>query len=263
MPIPADQIDPDARKVIRRLVRYNHQAYLVGGCVRDLLLERSPKDFDIATSATPNEVKALFRNCRIIGRRFRLAHVFFGPKIIETSTFRANPREDEDGDAPDLLIRRDNVFGTAEEDARRRDFTINGLFYDVEKEQVIDHVAGLPDLVARRVRTIGDPDIRFREDPVRILRAIKFAARLDLAIEMGTFRAMLAHRGEISKCAPPRILEEIYRLARGGAARRSFELLLSTGVLEVLIPELEERIRPRRPAVDEAALAAARAEAAA
>ena len=143
MPIPADQIDPDARKVIRRLVRYNHQAYLVGGCVRDLLLERSPKDFDIATSATPNEVKALFRNCRIIGRRFRLAHIFFGPKIIETATFRSNPREAEPGtqgllengegdepDSGDLLIRRDNVFGTAEEDARRRDFTINGLFYD-------------------------------------------------------------------------------------------------------------------------------------
>src|SRR3954463_8096563 len=145
MPIPADQIDPDARKVIRRLVRYNHQAYLVGGCVRDLLLERSPKDFDIATSANPNEVKALFRNCRIIGRRFRLAHIFFGAKIIETATFRANPRDAEPGgdegdevEAGDLLIRRDNVFGTAEEDARRRDFTINGLFYDIEADQVID-----------------------------------------------------------------------------------------------------------------------------
>src|SRR5258708_15561901 len=137
-------IDPDAQKVIRRLVRYRHQAYLVGGCVRDLLLERTPKDFDIATSATPPEIKDLFRNCRIIGRRFRLAHIFFGPKIIETATFRANPRELEDGqgeggdnESGDLLIRRDNVFGTPEEDARRRDFTINGLFYDTKTGQGI------------------------------------------------------------------------------------------------------------------------------
>src|SRR5829696_7538072 len=134
------RIDADADRVVRRLARHGYKAYLVGGCVRDLLVGRRPKDFDVATSATPNEVKALFRNCRIIGRRFRLAHVFFGPKIIETSTFRANPREDDDSDTPDLLIRRDNVFGTEEEDAVRRDFTINGLFYDVEKEEVIDHV---------------------------------------------------------------------------------------------------------------------------
>src|SRR5438128_4781299 len=164
MPIPADQIDSDARKVIRRLVRHDHPAYLVGGCVRDLLLGRRPKDFDLATSATPNEVKRLFRNCRIIGRRFRLAHIFFGPKIIEAATFRANPREidDDAGESPeiesgDLLIRRDNVFGTAEEDARRRDFTVNGLFYDLENAKVIDYVDGLPDLEKRVVRTIGDP----------------------------------------------------------------------------------------------------------
>ncbi len=230
-------IDPDADRVVRRLARGGFKAYLVGGCVRDLLVGRTPKDFDVATSATPNEVRALFRNCRIIGRRFRLAHVFFGPKIIETSTFRANPREDEDGD-DDLLIRRDNVFGTETEDARRRDFTINGLFYDVEAEEVIDHVTGLADLDARMVRTIGDPDIRFREDPVRILRAIKFAARLDFDIEPATYAALLRQRGEISKCAAPRVVEEIYRLLRGGAARRSFELLVETGVLDVLSPQL-------------------------
>src|SRR5687768_133550 len=231
-------IDPDADRVVRKLTRAGHKAYLVGGCVRDLLVGRSPKDFDCATSATPNEVKALFRNCRIIGRRFRLAHVFFGPKIIETSTFRANPREDEDDDSPDLLIRRDNVFGTETEDARRRDFTINGLFYDVEKEEVIDYVGGLPDLDARLVRTIGDPDVRFQEDPVRMLRAIKFAARLEFGFEPTTWRALLRWRGEISKCAPPRLLEEIHRLLRGGAARRSFELLVETGVLAVLSPYL-------------------------
>src|SRR5882762_2215945 len=156
MQIAPDQIDPDAAKVVQRLRDNEHLAYLVGGCVRDLLLGRKPKDFDVVTSATPNEIKRLFRNCRIIGRRFRLAHVFFGSKIIETSTFRANPREieeEENAEAgietasnSDLLIRRDNVFGTPEEDARRRDFTINGLFYDLETGNVIDHVNGLADL---------------------------------------------------------------------------------------------------------------------
>jgi tRNA nucleotidyltransferase/poly(A) polymerase len=228
-------IDPDADRVVRKLTRAGYKAYLVGGCVRDLLVGRTPKDFDVATSATPNEIKATFRNSRIIGRRFRLAHVFFGSKIIETSTFRANPRDEDDHD---LLIRRDNVFGSETEDARRRDFTINGLFYDVEREEVIDHVGGLVDLEAKLVRTIGDPDIRFQEDPVRMLRAVKFAARLSFGFETNTWRALLRWRGEISKCAPPRLLEEIHRLMRGGAARRSFELLVETGVLAVLSPYL-------------------------
>jgi tRNA nucleotidyltransferase/poly(A) polymerase len=227
-----DAIDPDAD---RKLTRAGYKAYLVGGCVRDLLVSRTPKDWDVATSATPNEIKATFRNSRIIGRRFRLAHVFFGSKIIETSTFRANPRDEDDHD---LLIRRDNVFGTETEDARRRDFTINGLFYDVEREEVIDHVGGLADLDAKLVRTIGDPDVRFQEDPVRMLRAVKFAARLGFGFEPATWRALLRWRGEISKCAPPRLLEEIHRLLRGGAARRSFELLVETGVLAVLSPYL-------------------------
>ena len=228
-------IDSDADRVVRKLTRAGYKAYLVGGCVRDLLVGRTPKDFDVATSATPNEIKATFRNSRIIGRRFRLAHVFFGAKIIETATFRANPRDEDDHD---LLIRRDNVFGTESEDAKRRDFTINGLFYDVEREEVIDHVGGLADLDAKLVRTIGDPDIRFQEDPVRMLRAIKFAARLDFGFEPATWRALLRWRAEISKCAPPRLLEEVHRLLRGGAARRSFELLVETGVLAVLSPYL-------------------------
>jgi poly(A) polymerase len=229
------RIDPDADRVLRRLSRHGHKAYLVGGCVRDLLLDRKPKDFDVATSATPNQIRDVFRNCRIIGRRFRLAHIFFGEKIIETSTFRANPRHEDDSE---LLIRRDNVFGSATEDAQRRDFTINGLFYDVEAEQVIDYVGGADDLEARLVRTIGDPDIRFREDPVRILRAIKFAARLGFDIEPRTYQALIRHRGEIKKCSPVRVVEEIYRLLRGGAARRSVELLRDTGVDAVLSPRL-------------------------
>jgi poly(A) polymerase len=246
MKISPDQIDPHAAKVLQRLRGHGHAAYAVGGCVRDLLLGRKPKDFDVATSATPNEIRRLFRNCRIIGRRFRLAHIFFGPKIIETSTFRANPRETEeeageqsgDGESQDLLIRRDNVFGSAEEDARRRDFTINGLFYDLDSGEVIDHVDGMRDLEARLVRTIGDPDIRFREDPVRILRAVKFAARCDLTIEPETFRRMMEHAAEIQKCAQARVSEELYRLLRAGAAKRSIELLRETGLLRLLWPSL-------------------------
>jgi poly(A) polymerase len=251
MQIDPTGIDPDAAKVIQRLRRYDHAAYLVGGCVRDLLLGRKPKDFDVVTSATPNDIRRLFKNCRIIGRRFRLAHIFFGPKIIETSTFRANPREieEEEGgestetESGDLLIRRDNVFGTPEQDARRRDFTINGLFYDLESKQVIDHVSGIPDLEARVVRTIGDPDIRFREDPVRILRAVKFAARCDLTIEPETYRRMMEHRLEIAKCAQARVSEEFYRLLRAGAAKRSMELLLETELLQILAPELVKGLK--------------------
>src|SRR3954467_9392417 len=255
MKIAPDQIDSDAAKVVERLRRYDHKAYLVGGCVRDLLLGLKPKDFDVVTSATPQDIKRLFRNCRIIGRRFRLAHIFYGPKIIETSTFRANPREleEEDGEGAesesgDLLIRRDNVFGTPEEDARRRDFTINGLFYDLKTGQVIDHVKGMADLEARVVRTIGDPDIRFREDPIRILRAVKFAARCDLTIEPDTYRRMMEHRGEIAKCAQARVSEEFYRLLRAGAAKRSMELLLETDLLEILAPEVVRGLKAEEDA---------------
>ena len=251
MQIAPDQIDPDAAKVVQRLRDNDHLAYLVGGCVRDLLLGLRPKDFDVVTSATPNEIKRLFRNCRIIGRRFRLAHIYYGPKIIETATFRANPRELEDDDAGggdaesgDLLIRRDNVFGTPEEDARRRDFTVNGLFYDTKAGQVIDHVNGMADLEARIVRTIGDPDIRFREDPIRILRALKFAARCGLTIEPETYRRMMEHRPEIAKSAQARVSEEFYRLLRAGAAKRSMELLVETDLLEVFAPELARALRP-------------------
>ena len=261
MKIAPEQIDSDAAKVVQRLRHYDHKAYLVGGCVRDLLLGLKPKDFDVVTSATPQEIKRLFRNCRIIGRRFRLAHVFFGSKVIETSTFRANPREveEEDGDGAadaenaDLMIRRDNVFGTPEEDARRRDFTINGLFYDLESGEVIDHVAGMADLEARLVRMIGDPDIRLREDPVRILRAIKFAARCNLNIESETYRRMMEHRQEITKCAQARVSEEFYRLLRGGAAKRSVELLVEAELLDIMAPELARALRGE-PADAEAAL---------
>ncbi len=243
--IPTERLDPDALKVISRLRHMRHQAHLVGGCVRDLLLGRRPKDFDVATDAHPGEVRAVFRNCRLIGRRFRLAHVYFrGGKVIEVATFRKNPVDiaEDLGDDGDLLITRDNVFGTAEEDARRRDFTVNGLFYDVFAGEVIDYVGGRRDLEARRIATIGDPEIRMREDPVRALRAVRFAARLGFAIEPETFAAMRQHGAEIARCAPPRILEEIFKILRCGSSGRAFELLRAVGALVMVLPALSAAV---------------------
>jgi poly(A) polymerase len=239
-----DRIDPDAAKVVRRLERSGHQAYLVGGCVRDLLLGGKPKDFDVATSARPEDVRALFRNCRVIGRRFRLAHILFGGgKVIEVATFRRNPAmeapEEESSEVfDDLLIRSDNVFGEAHEDALRRDFTMNALFYDLDRRQVLDWCGGMQDVRRRTIHTIGEPIVRFREDPIRILRAIKFAARLDLGIAADVYDAMVSTREDLAKAARPRVFEEILRLLRGGAAHRSMWLLWETGAMSVLLPEL-------------------------
>lgn len=234
------RIDSDAAKVVRRLEREGYEAYLVGGCVRDLLLGGTPKDFDVATSARPEDVRALFRNCRVIGRRFRLAHVLFAQgKVVEVATFRKKPVEVSDDEADsELLIRNDNVFGEAHEDALRRDFTINALFYDLSHGQVLDWCGGMADIQARRIETIGDPVVRFREDPVRILRAIKFAARLDLGIAPGVVDAMVATREELEKAAKPRLFEELLRYFRGGAAARAFWLLWEMGALTILLPEL-------------------------
>jgi poly(A) polymerase len=232
--ITPELIDPDAYKVLRRLNQFEHHAYLVGGAVRDILLSKAPKDFDIATSARPNDVRKLFRNCRLIGRRFRLAHICFtGGKIIEVATFRAAPDHDEDGP-----IRDDNEFGSPESDAYRRDFTVNALFYDLETDEIIDYCGGLADLAERRLRTIGDPVVRFREDPVRMLRAIKFCARLDLTLDASTRRGILTERSEIRKAAIPRLYEEIVRMLWQGAAARSFELMADLGLLELLLPEI-------------------------
>jgi poly(A) polymerase len=239
--IPTERLDADALKVIYRLRHMGHQAYFVGGCVRDLLLGATPKDFDLATDAHPGEVRAIFRNCRLIGRRFRLAHVYFrGGKVLEVATFRKNPTDvaedlPEDGD---LLITRDNVFGTAEEDSVRRDFTVNGLFYDPSTGEVIDYVGGRADLESHRIATIGDPDIRMREDPVRALRAIRFAARLGFTIAPDTFEAMRRYAGELSRCAPPRLLEETFKILRCGNSARAFELLRASGALPILLPPL-------------------------
>jgi poly(A) polymerase len=238
--IDESRIDPDALKVVRRLVRNGFESYLVGGGVRDLLLGRRPKDFDVATKARPEQVRALFRNSRIIGRRFRLVHVLFSErKVIEVATFRRNPNDlDEALPGDDLLIRSDNAFGDAPEDAARRDLRINALFYDVERRQVIDFVGGIPDVQDRVVRTIGDPEVRFREDPVRMIRAIKFAARLDLGIAPDVYDAIVLCRDSISSAARPRLLEELLKVMRSGACRRSLWLAWETGLLHVLLPEL-------------------------
>ncbi|MCA8949174.1 MAG: polynucleotide adenylyltransferase PcnB, partial [Planctomycetes bacterium] len=235
-----DRLDPDAVRATQRLTSRGYEAFLVGGCVRDLLLGRAAKDYDIATSARPQQVKRTFpRNCRIIGRRFKLAHLHFdrNTKILEVSTFRRTP-EDDGGD--DLLITRDNEFGTAEEDALRRDFTINALFLDPTEDKILDWCDGLADLEDRVIRTIGDPRVRFREDPVRILRAAKFAGRLGFSIEPETFAAMAETAGDLVRAAPPRVLEEILRLLRGGHALPSFQLLRDVGALKSLVPVLAE-----------------------
>jgi poly(A) polymerase len=246
-PISRSRIDPDALKVLYRLRSSGYKAYLVGGSVRDLLLGRPPKDFDIGTDAHPQAVRRLFRNCRLIGRRFRLAHILFADgKVVEVATFRRRP-EPLDPGAPELLMTSDNVFGTPREDALRRDFTINGLFYNIADFSVIDYVGGLEDLDAGVIRTIGDPDIRFREDPVRMMRAVEFASRLGFAITPDAYEAILDHRKEIAKSAPPRVTEEISQSLRGGHALPTFLLMREVGLLDVLLPELANVLREIDP----------------
>ena len=246
-------VDLNALWVIKRLRAKNYEAYLTGGCVRDLLLGRTPKDFDVATNAKPEEVRHIFRNSRLIGRRFLLAHVFFpGNKVIETATFRMNPLDVQEDVPEDLLVTHDNVYGNIEEDAKRRDLTINGLFYDPIDGKVIDYVGGRADLDARLIRTIGDPDIRFQEDPVRILRAIKFASRLGFQIEENTFAAMKKHVSEIPRCAPARLQEEFVRLLTSGHALEAFMLCKTLGIQEVFMPELTEDCLKMLQAVDAA-----------
>ncbi len=232
-------IDPDALKVLYRLIRRGHIAYLVGGGVRDLLLGRSPKDFDVSTDAKPGQLKKMFRNCFLIGRRFRLAHIKYGTKIIETSTFRSNPQNEGE----ELLQLDDNSFGSPEEDALRRDFTINGLFYDIETFSVIDYVGGLEDLDKKLVRSIGEPDIRFQEDPVRMLRAVRFASRLGFTLEKNTEKAIIDYHQEILKASEPRLLEEIFRLYPFGASEAAFKHLYKTKLMSVIFTEIDQIIR--------------------
>jgi poly(A) polymerase len=238
-PISRSQIDKNALKVLYRLHNAGFKACLVGGGVRDLLLGRKPKDFDAGTDARPNEVRRLFGNSRIIGRRFRLVHVYFHDgDVVEVSTFRRDPEpEEQSGDPGDLLITSDNTYGTPRQDAFRRDFTINALFYNIADYTVIDYVGGIEDLDKRLVRAIGDPDLRFREDPVRMLRACEFAGRLGFSIEARTQEAIHRHRRDLEKASPARVTEEIAQLLRCGHAGAAMQWMLELGLLEVLLPE--------------------------
>lgn len=241
--ISRSNISPNALKVLYRLHNAGFRACLVGGGVRDLLLGLEPKDFDISTDARPEQVKQVFRNCRLIGRRFLLAHVHFGNEIIEVATFRAqhNPDEDdEDAAAVRLdahgLILSDNVFGTIEDDAWRRDFTVNALYYDIADFSVLDYVGGMADLDAGVLRLIGDPEQRYREDPVRMLRAVRFAAKLGFRLHPDTEAPIhrLAHL--LRQVAPARLFDELLKLLLSGQAVQTFELLRLYGLFRYLLP---------------------------
>ena len=286
-------ISHNAVRVLYKLKEQGYVAYLVGGSVRDLLLGREPKDFDIATDATPGEIKKAFRNCRLIGRRFRLAHVHFHDEIIEVATFRSmvsdepeaadaapvaeqlppQPKEQHAqeavaspgvvaGEAPSTpatpakaparpkpprmlkteggMILRDNVFGTPEEDALRRDFTVNALFYSIADFSVIDYVGGMQDLERGLIRIIGDPLVRFTEDPVRMVRAVRFAALLGFEIEQKTYRAMLELKDHVALASPSRMYEEVLKLFLLGEGEKTYQLLRKTGLFDVIFPRLNE-----------------------
>ena len=236
-------ISEGAVKVLYRLKKSRYKAYMCGGAVRDLMLNGRPKDFDVCTDAEPRDLRRLFRNARIIGRRFRLAHVIFHDGIVEVATFRRTPDPEEQRGGPDdLLITSDNAFGTPREDAFRRDFTVNALFYNIADFSVIDYVGGVEDLENGLIRVIGDPNLRFPEDPVRMLRACEFAGRLGFTIESKTQEAIQRHREDLRRAAAPRLTEELQQLLRCGSAGAAMQWMLDLGLLEVLLPEAQAMI---------------------
>ncbi|MDZ7784209.1 MAG: polynucleotide adenylyltransferase PcnB [Halioglobus sp.] len=253
--IPRDQhgisrknISDSALRVMSQLRREGYDAYLVGGAVRDLLLGGHPKDFDVATDATPEAIKGLFRSARIIGRRFRIVHVRYGREIIEVTTFRghhestgadtgASDRHATSRHSASGLLLRDNVYGTLEEDAVRRDLTVNALYYDAGNFEVLDHVGGLEDLRARRIRVIGDPLQRYTEDPVRMLRAVRFAAKLDFDLEKNTAKAIAECAPLLAEIPPARLFDEFLKLFLGGRAAATLDELLARDLLRYLFPE--------------------------
>ena len=251
--ISRKSIADSALKVLYRLSRSGHRACLVGGGVRDLLLGIQPKDFDVATDATPEEVRALFKNSRIIGRRFRLVHIRFGRDIIEVATFRGHaedsPRTETDEQG---RILRDNTFGDIEDDAIRRDFTANALYYDIHDYAVLDYVGGLQDIEARVLRLIGDPATRYQEDPVRMLRAIRFAAKLGFEIEPSAAEAIFEFGHLLAVIPPARMFDEVIKLFHSGSAIRVFELLREYNLLKYLVPALDEWLQdePFEPMLD-------------
>lgn len=246
-PVSRKQISREALKVLYRLKDNGFEAYLAGGCVRDLLLGRSPKDFDVATNATPEQIRKCFSNCRLIGRRFRLAHVCFGPEVIEVATFRSNIQTEERFDSDDAtvneasgVIERDNVFGSAEEDAFRRDFTCNALFYNIADFSIIDFTGGLKDIEERKIHCIGDPALRYQEDPVRMIRAVRFAATLDLEIDESTYQPLLEHASLLQHASNARMYEEMLKFFNSGAAEKAFVMLRDTRLLDHWMPEFAD-----------------------
>ncbi|MEN8762771.1 MAG: polynucleotide adenylyltransferase PcnB [Thiogranum sp.] len=240
-------ISSSALKVLYRLKEAGFKSFLVGGGVRDLLLGREPKDFDVATGATPDEIRRLFRNCRLIGRRFRLAHVRFGREIIEVATFRGrhDDQSHDDGDSAHSeqgRILRDNVYGGIEDDAWRRDFTVNALYYDIKDFSVVDYVGGLEDLKAGTLRLIGDPEQRYREDPVRMLRAVRFAAKLGFRIHPDSEDAIHELYYLLEDIPSARLFEEVMKLFLGGCAVTTFELLRHYDLFRRLFPMTEEAL---------------------
>lgn len=244
-PIRKSDIDPDALKIIHRLNKFGYKAYLVGGGVRDMLIGRKPKDFDVVTNATPTQIRKIFNNCRIIGKRFKLVHILFRGKVIEVSTFRSLPEHRKENvkkvKNKDLLIKKDNIYGSPKEDAARRDFTINSLYFDPRNESIIDYVGGFEDIQNKIIRVIGDPDVSFKEDPVRMLRAVKFSVLLGFEIEKKTKQAIKRNRLEIRKAAPARMLEEYNKIIRTWKTAPIFQALAENHLLDIMIPEPFEK----------------------
>nr|WP_233350216.1 polynucleotide adenylyltransferase PcnB [Kushneria phosphatilytica] len=245
-PVSRRMLSENALKVLYRLDQAGFEAYLVGGCVRDSLLGFMPKDFDVATSATPEQVRQLFRNARVIGRRFRIVHVRFGREIIEVTTFRGTPGEEHDDNLARQsdagLLLRDNVWGSVDEDAIRRDFTVNALYYSISDFSIHDWTGGLEDLEARRLRLIGDPEVRYREDPVRMLRAVRFAAKLDFSIDAATGDPIHELAPLLLQIPPARLFEEVLKLFLSGHAVSTWRILQHYGLFAMLFPGTEESL---------------------
>jgi len=238
-------VAPGALKVLYRLHNAGFKSYMVGGSVRDLLLGLRPKDFDVVTDARPEQVRELFRNCRLIGRRFRLAHVHFGSEIVEVSTFRAAPAEDAGTLEPEGRILRDNVYGDIEDDVWRRDFTANALFYNIEDYSVVDYVGGLNDIHRRCLRLIGHPEERYREDPVRMLRAVRFAVKLGFDIDAAAREPIAGMASRLGDIPPARLFEEFSKMFLAGRGRDTFDALREHGLLHSLFPQTEDYLDTR------------------
>ena len=242
--VSRNEISKSALKVLYRLNKAGYQAFLVGGCVRDAMLNLHPKDFDVATDATPDEVRALFGNCRLIGRRFRLAHVRFGREIIEVATFRAAAEHVDDDSEHDHegRILRDNVYGSIEEDVWRRDFTCNALYYTVTDFSIWDYVGGVDDVKRKQLVIIGDPEERLREDPVRMLRAVRFAAKLGFTIDPPVVEAIHHHAPLLANVPPARLFDEFLKLFQTGHAETTFILLWQHGLFQEMFPATSEEL---------------------